>query len=256
MVRSLVSAALLLVMLPSRAEGPSGELLRPVRRPVGDRAAIDWSRLVLEVSATGFDPLLKSDSKPLEQQAISAIDARIGGLAALVPLRADLRLGDASPHAAKDALAGWIVRESRYYAAGPVEVVGELDLQPVAAMWLSERAAAPPAEGGGPTGVLIDARGRGVEPVLAPVITDPGGAVLYDGTVFRDVAYARAPVAWVSDPAHPDAQRAGREPAFFVAIAGGVGSIQLGEGDAVRFRGTVSGSRAIGEGSVVIVVDP
>lgn len=253
--RSLVVASLLVWMAPSYAEGPAG-VLQPVRRSVGDRAVIDWSRLVLEVSASGFDPLLKSDSKPLEQQAISAIDARIGALAAEVPLRVDLRLGQASPHVVKDALAGWAVRESRYYAAGPVEVVGELDLQPVAALWLSQRAVVPPATAEGPSGVLIDARGRGVEPVLAPMLVDPAGGVLYDGTVFKDVAYARAPVVWVSDPAHPDAQRAGRDPAFFVAMGGGPGVVQLSEGDAVRFRGTVAVSRAIGEGNVVIVVDP
>jgi hypothetical protein len=246
-------AASAVAAAPARSGGAT---LVDVRRPMGAEAEIDWTHLTLEVRAHGYDPLLKSDSKPLEQAAISVVDRTIGELAARVPVRADLVLGDANPRLALDVLGAWRVHESRYYDAGPVEVIGTVDLQPLAAGWQWQRATSAPEEVPGPTGLLIDARGKGVEPVLAPSLVDELGAPLYEGALWKDVAYQRAPVVWVSDPAHPEALRAGAQPIYMVAAGGGPGRVVIGNADLDRFKAAASVGRLLGDGAIVVVIDP
>jgi hypothetical protein len=236
---------------------PAGaSVLSPVKRPLGDGAVIDWTHLVLEVTAVGFDPLLKSDSKPLEQQAITKVDARISEVVSLVPVSPEETLGSVNPRAAQDAMAAWRVSESRYFDAGPVQVVGSLEIQPLAAGWQWQRAERSPEEVPGTTGIVIDARGKGVEPVLAPRVVDDAQALIYDGKLWKDVAYQRSPVVWVSDPAHPQAQAAGVQPMFLVAKGGGAGWIQLDADGAARLRAVAASGRVLGDGALVIVVEP
>jgi hypothetical protein len=235
----------------------AGEPFADVRRPLEDGAWVNWTRLEVEVEASAFDPLLKVDSKPLEQAAITEVDGRIGSVCALVPLAPGVRLGDVRDRIIQEARGAWRLDEGRYYASGRVEVRGVVDLQPMAAPWMASRAAnAPEVPVKGPTGVVVDLRGIPVTPTYAPEIVDPNGEIVYGGTVWRDAAFLRAPVVWVSDPAHPQAQRAGAEPAFFIA-AGALGAkVVLSAADAARFRAEVSPTRASGEGAVVLVVDP
>lgn len=228
-----------------------------VRRPLSAGASVNWTRLLVEVRAVGDDALQKLDSKPIEQRAIHAVDQRIGEDCAGVPLRADVRLGDVRERIRTDAMNAWRIIESRYHAAGQVEVVGTIELLPLFSPWQHQRSlAAPVVDHPGATGVLIDARGLGAGPVVAPRVLGPEGEVLYDGTVWKDVAWQRAPVVWVGDPAHPAAAAAGTEPAIFVAVGAALGEVQLSAADAARFKAEVVPTRALGDGAVVIVVDP
>jgi hypothetical protein len=227
-----------------------------VRRAIGQGVDVNWTRLEVEVVGRAVDPTLKLDSKPLEQRAISLIDERVGADCGRVPVRADALLSELAGKAATDARNGWSIREGRYYADGPVEIVGVVALQPLLAGWMRQRAVpGPPLAEGGVSGVLIDLRGQVIRPTYAPRVLGPEGEVLFDSVLWDDVAFLRAPVVWVSDPAHAEARRAGGSPAFFVATARDT-DIVLSAEDAARFLAEVVPTRAIGDGSVVLVVDP
>jgi hypothetical protein len=227
-----------------------------VRRPLGGGAEVNWTRLEVEVVGVGIDPTLKVDTKPLEQIAISSIDARVGDDCARVPVRAGERLGAVAPRVTLDALNSWSIREGRYHAHGPVEIIGVVSLQPLLAPWMKQRSVpGPPISREGPTGVLIDARGQTVQPTYAPRVLGAGGEVLYDSVLWEDVAFLRAPVVWVSDPAHSEARRAGDTPAFFMATARGADLILSAE-DTARFLAEIAPTRMLGDGGVVVVVDP
>ena len=238
------------------AQTAYAEEMPDVRRSLGGGVVANWTELRLEVVGVAVDPTLALDTKPLEQRAITAIDARVGDDCARVPLRGEVTLADVAPRVAAEALNSWTISEGRYHENGVVEVVGVVELQPLAAGWMSKRAVpGPPLTGEGATGVVVDLRGTGIRPTYAPVIVDKQGEVLYDSVLWADVAFLRAPVVWVSDPAHPEAQRAGASPSFFVASADGA-RIVLAPREAQRFRTEVVPTRMIGEGAVVLVVDP
>ena len=80
--------------------------------------------------------------------------------------------------------------------------------------------------------------------------------MLWTGTLWEDVAYERAPVVYVSDAAHPAAMRAGNNPIFAKVTSADEGALQLAENDAVRVRTAFSQARTLGDGTVVVVVDP
>lgn len=246
----------LLISLAVAAEPPAD-----VRRPLREGAWVNWTSLQVEVEATAFDELLKGDSKLLEQKALEVVDARIGEAAALVPLTGVETLGAARPRVVQEAFSGARIDTASYYTSGRVKLLSVADIQPLASPWMVTRAPEPDASVAspgreGPTGVVIDARGAGVSPVYAPTIVGADDVVLFDGAVWKDAAFLRAPVVWVPDAMHPSAQVAGAEPAFFVATAGGPGRIVLGAADALRFHDDVQIGRAWRDGAVVILVDP
>ncbi len=233
--------------------GPDGDL----RRPLTHDAVMNWSRMQVEVTAGAEDVNLAKDNRPLEQHAIVSVDGRVGAACSAVPLRSSVLLQDVVQGIEDTSRATWIIREGRYYRDGRVEVVGVVDVLPLVAGWSRSRAASPPTAGSdAPTGVVIDARGLDVDPVFAPRFRGPSGEVLYDSILWSDVAFSRAPVVWVSDPAHEAAARAGRSPIFFVAEGVLGGDLVLGAEDTAAFAARVEGARTLGDGTVVVVIDP
>lgn len=229
----------------------------PVRRPLaGTGATVNWTEGTVEVVASGADPRVEGDLRPVEQQALRGVEQRIVGLVDRVPLREGLRVGDL-PDTLRPSRPGWTVSESRYHTSGKVEVVGAIDLRAVVEGWMSSRAGAPPTEPReGASGLLVDARGLVVDPVYAPAIVGPGGEVLYDGVLDPDRAWERTPVAWVIDPAHPAAARAGDAPVLVRAAQAAEGRLVLSAEDAARVHEGLDGTRTLFEGAVVVVVDP
>ncbi|MCB9680915.1 MAG: hypothetical protein H6733_05535 [Alphaproteobacteria bacterium] len=234
-----------------------GDPLADVRRPLADDVVVNWTLERVEVTASAYDPNLATDNKPLEQRAIGAIDQRLPSALASVPIRPGQTLGALDVAVPAPTLQGWSIVEGRYFTSGRVDVVGALELREVLATWSQERAVTRP-EGldTAVTGALIDVRGLGVEPSWSPVLAAADGRVVFDGTLWKDAAWEHAPVVWVGDPAHPRAGAAGRTPAYFVAAGVVDGAIVLSNDDASRFADGIGHSLAVGEGAVVLVVEP
>ncbi len=157
-------------------------------------------------------------------------------------------------------LALWEVYEARYLASGGVELDAALSLQSWLRPALVKLAQAPEVSRpqGGASGVVIDARGTGLEPAIAPELLDETGGHLYgivDMTAYA--ASVRGPVVYVSDAADPAAaKRAGTAPVFVDAMAARSGvDIVLGAEAAAALRELAASSDALSRGAVVVVVD-
>lgn len=252
-------AFLLVLMLTATASTPSASLApADVRRPLGDGAWVNWSRMRVEALGVAEDPKLAHDNRPLEQLAISTVDEAIGPACAKVRVRSNTDMSDVVSGVSSTVLATWTIAEGRYFRNGKVEVVGVVDILPLLAGWNRRRAQPAPDGGGhrGPTGLVVDARGHNVDPVFAPRVVDDKGELLYDSVLWNDSAFSHAPVVWVSDPAHPAAARAGADPMFVVLDRFAWGELALSASDSAQVRDQFVGSRVLGDGTVVVVVDP
>lgn len=227
-----------------------------VRRPLADGAWMNWSLMRVEVMGSARDDKLALDNRPLEQQAIAGVESRVGDVVGRVRVQARTELSDLVTGLPATVLATWTVAEGRYYRDGHVEVMGTVDVLPLLAGWSRGRARTPPpAVGGGATGVVLDARGLALEPTFAPKLRTGDGTVLYDSVLWSDVAFTRAPVVWVADPAHPAAGRAGRDPVFVRVASVSGADLIVSDEDAATLARQLDAGRAWGDGTVVVVVD-
>jgi hypothetical protein len=101
----------------------------------------------------------------------------------------------------------------------------------------------------------VDARGIPANPAFAPQLVTRSGEVLFDGSTWASIAVETSPVVYVDDPAHPAAARAGPSPLFLRAVGQRGCDIEVSDADLPRWRDEVEGTRLIGEGRVVVVLD-
>lgn len=232
-----------------------------VRTATGRGAWINWSDLSVEVEAGSYAGGVAT-RKSAEAEARKVLGPRLASAAREAVVSGEITLGEleAGPalgESIKTRLARWHVSEARYYASGRVELVGELDLTELFKPWTLSNAEEAPSDSAEPafTGLVLDARGQDFVPVWAPILAG-GEMILWSGALWEDVAYERAPAVYVSDAAHPAALRAGNNPLFATVVGTAEGTLQISDEDAVRVRTAFGRSRTLGDGKVVVVVDP
>ncbi|MEZ4319756.1 MAG: hypothetical protein R3F61_19735 [Myxococcota bacterium] len=245
---------MILLVLPALASS-----FEPVVTDLGGGARIDWTELRLEVQASHARSGSEG-TKAVEELARRTVEDGMGPAADRIPIApGDLfvTLRD-SPElwpAVAPRIGRWMAIENRYHSSGRVTITGALPLvellKPVSLAMASSRTG-PEAE---VSGIVLDARGLKVEPCFAPEVRGPGGEVLYDGRMWVETAVEVAPAVWVSDAAHPAADRAGSS-AFVSRVASAEGCVLTVPVEAARTLGVIGETRLIGEGRVVIVVDP
>jgi hypothetical protein len=239
----------------------------PIQEELGD-GVVDWTHMRLLCSATGGrNTGSLHNLQAVEDDGRRQLGPRFDELVRRVPISRGVTGGDvldrgdlAAARVAQD-VAYWEVYEARYYASGGVELDAALPLGKVfrSALTAMAKGQEVPASLGGPSGVVIDARGLEVRPSLAPRIFDaPGGTALYGPeSLLPSAATQRTPVAWVADPADAVAAgRAGKEPVFLraAAVVGGV-DLVLDSASAARMRELATATDALVQGKVVLVVD-
>jgi hypothetical protein len=240
------------------AKGPRPQSDLPdVVRTLSDDSVVNWSRARLEVTTVARDARAAVAQPALEQAAVDALDVRLPVVAEAFEIAPGVRLGDIGPRLSEEVRRRWSLLEVRYATDRSVTAVGGLDLAGLAAPWMQQRAADPPAEPReGATGLLVDARGLGATPVYAPRVVGPGGEVLMDGVLWADAVFRGPPAVWVGDPAHPGASAAGPAPVLVTARAYDAGALTVDETAAARIRDGLFGTRALREGRLVVVVEP
>ncbi len=234
-----------------------------VRREISGGVWVDWTDLAIEVTtdARGHGT---QDIEAVEQQARREVDAAMGQGARRVLLNRQTTVGDLEEdqrlwQALASRLSRWEIEEGRYTDEGEVTLTATLDLQDLLKPYtLSQARPAPVADAraGAWTGLVIDARGTGLEPCWAPAVVTAEAREVMVVRMWEDDAVNSAPLVYVSDPAHPFAARAGLHPLFVRAAAADGASIVLGGEDLRRLEAELAGSTAFGQGRVVIVVDP
>lgn len=209
---------------------------------VGD-AAVDWTRLVLRVTAHSDRAMgAWHDRKVQEQDALDQLGRKIAKAARTIRVTATatagdlIEVGDTLSHRLKEGLEDWRVTETRYHDPSGVEMDAELDLH----AWLRPELlslasdTATPLPSTGPTGVVIDARGVSFEPCVVPTVSTPSGRVLVDASSLSAQAVrSRTPVLYLSAPGDPRvARRAGAAPLFLRASSADGCAVVLDPADA------------------------
>ncbi len=232
---------------------------------VVDGGRIDWTRGVLTATATssmGAGPF--SSRRTLEQEAWLVLEDLLDQRARAVPVTTQVVAGDLmsgeDPLALRlqEGLQTWRVTTTRYHRSGRIELEAELVLRdwlrPVLQGWAQATTASRAT--GGVTGVVVDARGLLVVPVVAPRLRSADGALAFGPDHLAPTAVVeRSPAVWVTDPADPLATaQAGRRP--LVIRAAGVSQSSDLIIDAVGLRALEEAASALAEGRLVLVVDP
>ena len=231
-----LAALLLLHSAPSHSAGGTGAAPRkqveisfePVTTRVGG-GWVDWSELVLHVSA-GASPAAGplADRSVVEQHARDELEPIIHDTAPRIPFTSErsagdiIAQGDNAGRLLDRGMDSWRVTLAHYYSSGKVELEAELDLFQWAArplMTMAKASRPVGVERSQVTGIVVDARGLELEPVLAPAMLSSQGAVLYSVESITPAALKKhSPVQYVSDPADPRAvERAGASPVFLAA---------------------------------------
>ncbi len=204
----------------------------------------------------------------LEGRARATLGPRMLNLAREVPIDATRSSGDlmGSTDAVADKLDAnvslWEVTEARYYTSGRVEVEVCLPVHPWLRPALTRMAtgvdrSSPPTVP--VTGLVVDARGLKVDPVIAPEIRDAGGALLYGAESMTSFAASQRPIAvYVSDPADPVAvRRAGEQPVIVPAASvSDRANLVLDAAASAIVHKAMESAGFLQQGTVVIVVDP
>ncbi len=230
-----------------------------------DGGYIDWGRgvLVAHSMSSGGHGLL-TEHRTLEQEAWLRLEGALVGLARTVRVTADVQASqlmegeDPLSLRLQEGLQTWRVTTTRYRRSGRVEIEAELVLRdwlrPALSGWASPSGLGRRAEG--PTGLVVDARGLNVEPVLVPRLLGADLAVLFGPEHLSTGQLSEHPPAvYVTDPSDPlAALQAGENPLFLGATKTREGAdLVLDARDATAIEGLES---LLGRGRLVVVVDP
>ncbi|HEY3585874.1 MAG TPA: hypothetical protein VGK85_01925, partial [Myxococcaceae bacterium] len=193
----------LLAAEPAKSDPPKTD---PARR----EGTVDWQGQVVKATGSGAPDMrsLSPAQARLGAEKAAQLDAfrNLIAQAKGIHISSDRTVGEAM---AKDEVKGRVegvvkgfkVVKKRYYSDQGVEMDVEVPLSGIAQAVLDASAA--PAEvvaakstEGRYSGLLVDARGLGVQPVLAPRILDASGKVLYSAEMMgsdarKDVVPAR-----------------------------------------------------------------
>lgn len=157
---------------------------------------------------------------------------------------------------------GFKVVDTRYYSDGSVDVVVELPLDEQLVSALDVEVSGKKKKGGtaSHTGLVVNAKGLGASPSLAPRIVDEKGKEVFGASVVTAEGLKDGGIAnYASDPEKAkDASLVGATPLVVKALALDKGSktdIVISNADADKLRDPSLDTAFLADGKVVIVVD-
>jgi hypothetical protein len=247
--------------------------LVPLAPALAEPGSVDWQRKVVRCSGSGAPNLRDAQSNVavarIGAERAAKLDAIRNCLEALKGVRisggATVGGAMAGDPALRSRVEGVVkgfkvVDKPRYFSDGGVEMDVEVPLDGVGEAVLPpapDPAARPSPAPGGATGLLVDARGKGVVPGLAPRVLDENGQEVYSaGTVAPEARKSRGPVAYARDPdaARRDlAERIGDRPMVVRALRADGADVVIANADAEALR--KAPPAFLSEGRVVIVTD-
>ncbi len=243
---------------------------QPVSQKVG-HGEINWSDKTVTATGSGA-PNLKAANVAVARlgaERAAKMDAFRNILEAVRGVRIS---GEQSAGAAIDAspelkskiegiVRGFKVIDTRYYSDGGVDVVLQGPIDGVLAEALvtgagsKQGSGAPPADG--TTGIIINAKGLGATPALAPRLLDESGGELYAASMVKvDTLRKRGAVAYAKslDAAGKD-ERVGGKPLIVKAVrlaTAGSSDLVIGAADVGKVK---KAEALLGEAKVIIVTD-
>lgn len=234
-------------------------------------AAVDWQKRAVRCTGTGAPNLKEAQGNVAVARIGAERAARLDALRNCLEAAKGVRVtGEQTVGGAlaadpglraqvEGAVKGFrVVGKPRYFSDGGVEMDVEVPLDGVGAAVLPAGGSPPAAAPGeaGPTGILVDARGTGLAPALAPRLVDEKGLELYGAGAVAAEARKRSGVAgWASDPAaarKDHLERLGDRPLEVKAVRAQGSDAVLGDAAATALQGAAG---PLAAGKVVFVVD-
>ena len=260
LLHPVLVALALLAAEPAKADPPKTD---PAKR----EGSVDWEGQVIKATGSGA-PDMRSLS-PAQARLGAEKAAQLDAFRNLIAQAKGIRISSEKTVGevmAKDEVKGRVegvvkgfkVVKKRYYSDQGVEMDVEVPLSGIAQAVLepaaapSEATAAKPSDGRY-SGLLVDARGLGVQPVLAPRLLDASGKVLYSAELMGPEARKDAVPAryFKSLEQATHAQALGGTPLLVKAQKAQGSDLVLAEAEA-RALEQLS-SKALVEGRVAIV---
>ncbi|MCE9671239.1 LPP20 family lipoprotein [Myxococcus stipitatus] len=262
---------LLVVPLTALAQGREARASKPVSAAVAPRRVatpgVNWEGQVLRATGAGA-PDLKA-ANPSQARLGAERSAKADAYRTLLErvrvlhVSADRSVGDEMARddvrlRVEEAIRGYKVVAKRFFSDSGVELDVEVPLAVVTAALVESSAEAVIAFNGAGTrkytGLVVDARGLGVKPVLAPRLLDASGKAVYGAAALPSQARGSTGVAaWFDDlDAAKRAALVGEKP-MVVKATGAKGSDLVLAADDVKTLGEVD-TRFLSEGRVVIVL--
>lgn len=287
-VATLAAAAMLLAPVPAAAQ--SGSSVDPRCTEASEGSCVDWENGIAIATGTGAPA---SWARTPAQKNISATRAaRLDAARNLLELVKGLNLSSSSTMQAamvqndqvEASVQGRLhgirpVESPRYFSDGSVQVKLEARLAEVVPdnLYL-EDPQGPPREIPGPdgtrpgpggsgvnpdevyTGLIVDARGTGVQPAMSPKIFDPEGREVYGSAyVSRDYAVRQGIVGYVkSMEAARESERVADSPAVVEAMearGSNRADLVIPQADADALRQAAQRQNFLSETRVLIVLD-
>jgi hypothetical protein len=267
----VIATVLLMCGLTASGAKPASEsAAAPVEfqeavRSVGP-GRVDWTNLQLIVDSRSDRTVgAWKDRRVQEQDALDSIAPRMDAAARRIPVTAestagDMYGGDEVGARLEEGSRSWQITETRYHQSGGVEMAATLDLRtwllPALAQLAIADAPRLDPKDGGPTGLVIDARGLPFQPSLVPSISTVDAQPIVRANLLAPAIDSRAaPVVYVTDPADPRAfSRAGARPLFARATSADGAALVLAPGESISPTPEVA--RLVAGRRVVVVIDP
>lgn len=252
----------------------------------GDRACVDWTNGM--AIAAGLGAPATWAKTPAQKNISATRAARLDAARNLLELLKGINIDTStnvegamvSSDSVRTAISGRLngIRETerpRYFSDGSVQVKLEASLRQIVPEQLYVAATGAPQELGPPTGavsggalnvqvaytgLIIDARGTGVQPAMAPKVFDPQDREVYGSAfVSREFATSQGMVGYAKNPDQAaQTDRVKGNPAVIKALeAKGANKADLviSQADADALRALAQGQNFLREARVMILLD-
>ena len=284
MVRSAVFLFVLVLIscvVSSAASAQFVDAIKDVVEPDGSTGKVDWTTGV--VTATGMGAPPSQPATPAQTRAMAERDAQVVAyrnlLEAVKSVQVDtsttmekiIVTNDVIKAQVNGIIQGAMIMDKKYMADGSVEVtVGMRLTGALAEAVLPKTAPAAPAAsvatsasvttGQVYTGLIIDARGRGVRPAMVPKILSEDGTEIYGPAyINRELAVREGMAVYMKDLAVAQANdRVKDKPlvAMAVKVNGDARvDIVISNADASAIQGTAANLSVLEKCKVIILVD-
>jgi hypothetical protein len=186
--------------------------IKDVIEPAGASGKVDWTTGVITAVGIGAPPAQPANAaqaRAMAERAAQVVAYR-NLLEAVKGVRVDstttvenfMVTSDVIKTEVSGIIQGAMVMDKKYMSDGSVEVTVGMKLSGALADTLLPRGPQTPAPAQLYTGLIVDARGLGVKPAMAPKVLNEDGKEVYGSAwINRDYAVREGMVGYLKDPA-------------------------------------------------------
>jgi len=282
--RSAAIVLIALFMFVFAAKSASAQLMgtiKDVEQPVGASGKVDWTTGVITavgIGAAPAQPANAAQARAMAERAAQVVAYR-NLLEAVKGVRVDsttlvenfIVASDTIRTEVNGIIQGATIMDKKYMSDGSVEVTVGMRLTGALAEAVLPKSAAPPLmtapQAGTPaspgqlyTGLIIDARGLGVRPAMAPKIMNEDGKEVYGSAwINREWAVREGMVGYMKDPAAAQSNDRVKDKPFMVKALKVSGDARvdmvISNADAVSLQSAAQNLSMLEKCKVIILVD-